>query len=59
MHVAKSITIVLLIYSIEIEASLYFVGIYTAKETYICVTCEKDKLVGCTIFIKTIGTTGI
>ena len=59
MRVAKSITIVLLIYSIEIEASLYFVGIYTAKETYICVTCEKDKLVGCTIFIKTIGTTGI
>ena len=59
MRVAKSITIVLLIYSIEIEASLYFVGIYTAKETYICVTCEKDKLVGCTIFIKTIDTTGI
>ena len=59
MRVAKSITILLLIYSIEIEASLYFVGIYTAKETYICVTCEKDKLVGCTIFIKTIGTTGI
>ena len=45
--------------SIEIVASLYFVGKYIAKETYICVTCEKDRLVGCTIFIKTIGTTGI
>ena len=33
--------------------------IATAKETYICVTCEKDRLVGCTIFIKNIGTTGI
>ena len=41
-----------------VEASLYFVGIYTAKETYICVTCEINRLVGCTIFIKTIGTTG-
>ena len=37
--------------SIEIVASLYFVGVYcTAKETYICTTCEKDRLVGCTIY---------
>ena len=51
MHVITSSTD-----SIEIVASLYFVGIYTAKETYICVTCEKDMLVGYTIFV---GTTGI
>ena len=55
MHVITSSTDSI----IEIEASLYFVGIYTAKETYICVTCEKDRLVGYTIFINTIGTTGI
>ena len=24
------------------------VEIYAAQETYICVTCEKDRLVGCT-----------
>ena len=45
MHVITSCTD-----SIEIVASLYFVGIYTAKETYICVTCEKDRLNGCTIY---------
>ena len=49
MHVTTSSTD-----SIEMVASLYFVGIYTAKETYICVNCEKDRLVDCTI-----GTTGI
>ena len=45
MHVITSSTD-----SIEIVASLYFVGIYTAKETYICITCEKDRLAGCTIY---------
>ena len=33
--------IVLLIYSIKTVVSLQLVGIYTAKEIYICVTCEK------------------
>ena len=36
--------------SIKIASSLYFVGIYTAKATYICVTCVL-------YIIKTIGTT--
>ena len=45
MHVITSST-----GSIEIVASLYFVGMYTAKETYTCVTCENDRLVGCIIY---------
>ena len=45
MHVITSSTD-----SIKIVASLQLIGIYAVKETYICVICEKDRLVGCTIY---------